>query len=156
MKPSAVLLIDFENFYHSRRDYFRDQNIPVGDQPGPADDLAALVRVAERMAELPLAVRRAYANFNSLPGAARDLMHRGIEPVQVFCLSETSNKNAADMKLAMDAVALADSSAPFEHFVLVTGDSDFIPVILELKRRGHSVSVVAVTGATSTLIRRFA
>lgn len=156
MKPSAVLLIDFENFYHSRRDYFRDASIAVGQQPELTDDLATLVRLAERMTELPLAVRRAYANFNMIQGAPRDLMSRGIEPVQVFCLTETQNKNAADMRMAMDAMALACSGAPFEHFVLVTGDSDFIPVILELKSRGHAVSVIAVTGSSGALIRRFA
>ncbi|MBP3954485.1 NYN domain-containing protein [Gemmata sp. G18] len=157
MKPSAVLLIDLENFYLSRIDYFNNRGIRVEERPSFAEDLKNLVRHAHRMAGLPFAVRRAYADFESLRVEPQDLMRQGVEPVQVFRLSgKSANKNAADMKLAMDAVALLGAGAPVEHFVLVSGDADFIPVILELKRRGHTVSVIAVTGATNDLIQRFA
>ncbi len=156
MKPSAVLLVDLENFVLSRFDHFNDENIRSEDRPSFTEDLKNLVRYATRMAGLPLAVRRAYADFESLRVDAQDLMRQGVEPVQVFRLSgKSANKNAADMKLAMDAVSLLDSGGNFEHFVLVSGDADFIPVILELKRRGHTVSVIAVTGATNELIQQF-
>ncbi len=156
MKPSAVLLIDLENFVLSRFDHFNDESIRSEDRPSFTEDLKNLVRYAQRMAGLPLAVRRAYADFESLRVDPQDLMRQGVEPVQVFRLSgKSANKNAADMKLAMDAVSLLSSGGQFEHFVLVSGDADFIPVILELKRRGHTVSVIAVTGATNELIQRF-
>ncbi|AMV26805.1 NYN domain protein [Gemmata sp. SH-PL17] len=157
MKPSAVLLIDLENFFLSRVDYFNNRGIRVEERPSFAEDMKNLVRHAQRMTGLPFAVRRAYADFETLRVEPQDLMRQGVEPVQVFRLSgKSANKNAADMKLAMDAVALLGPGAPLEHFVLVSGDADFIPVILELKRRGHTVSVIAVTGATNDLIQRFA
>src|SRR5690242_9450544 len=128
MKPSAALLIDLENFYLSRLDHFRDENLRPEDRPSFAEDLRNLTKHAARMAGLPFAVRRAYADFDALRVDPQDLMRQGVEPVQVFRLSgKTGNKNAADMKLAMDAVALL-GSAPVEHFVLVSGDADFIPV----------------------------
>lgn len=137
MKPSAVLLIDLENFVLSRFDHFNDESIRSEDRPSFTEDLKNLVRHAQRMAGLPLAVRRAYADFESLRVDPQDLMRQGVEPVQVFRLSgKSANKNAADMKLAMDAVSLLSSGGQFEHFVLVSGDADFIPVILELKRAG--------------------
>ena len=157
MKSSAALLIDLENFYLSRIDHFNDAGVRVEDRPALADDLRNLVRGAQAVAKTPFAVRRAYADFDALKVNPRELMGQGIEPVQVFRLSgRTGNKNAADMKLAMDAVSLDAGGGPVEHFVLVSGDADFIPVILELKRRGHTVSVIAVTGATNEFIQRFA
>jgi uncharacterized LabA/DUF88 family protein len=169
MKPSAVLLIDLENFYYSRED-----NVPGYDRHWFAADLERLLGFAREMVEpLPFTVRRAYANFSVVrypKGAPREfplqiipdaLMRQGIEPVQVFRLSSgggnggRGGKNAADMRMAMDASALLSGGGDIEHFVLVTGDADFIPVILELKRQGLSVSVIGVANATNELIQRF-
>jgi hypothetical protein len=51
-------------------------------------------------------------------------------------------------------VVLAADSDGFEHFVLVTGDGDFLPVVLELKRRGRDVSAVGVTGSSNMALRK--
>lgn len=153
MKPSAVLLIDLENFFLSRVQYFNQKAIPAGNRPSFADDFERLITFAQRMAGGQFAVRRAYADYATLRAGPRDLMRQGVEPVQVFRLS--GSKNAADMRMAMDAAALLNGSAQVDHFILVTGDGDFIPVILELKRHGHTVSVIGVTGATNELIQRF-
>ncbi len=153
MKPSAVLLIDLENFFLSRVQYFNQKAILPGNRPSFADDFERLIAFAQRMAGAQFAVRRAYADYATLRAGPRDLMRQGVEPVQVFRLS--GSKNAADMRMAMDAAALLNGSAQVDHFILVTGDGDFIPVILELKRHGHTVSVIGVTGATNELIQRF-
>jgi uncharacterized LabA/DUF88 family protein len=168
MKPSAVLLLDLENFYCSREDYCRTGSPSGYDRNRFAYDLEKLLAFARSMVDsLPFTVRRAYANFNAAryPGGAPpqhylrhipdELMRQGVEPVQVFRLSQSGSKNAADMRMAMDATALLNGVGNVEHFVLVTGDADFIPVILELKRHGYSVSVIGVTGATNSLIQRF-
>ncbi len=171
MKPSAVLLVDLENFFCSREDFCRNRG-PAYDRARFRDDLEKLLGYARAMTadrvtgiELPFTVRRAYADYNAVryvPGGAQhylralpeELLSQGIEPVQVFRLSR-GGKNAADMRMAMDATGLLFTAGHVEHFVLVTGDADFIPVILELKRYGHTVSVIGVTNATSPKIQRF-
>lgn len=153
MKPSAVLLIDLENFFLSRVQYFNQKGIAPTNRPSFADDFERLITFAQRMAGGPFAVRRAYADYATLRAGPRDLMRQGVEPVQVFRLS--GSKNAADMRMAMDAAALLNGAGQIDHFILVTGDGDFIPVILELKRHGHTVSVIGVTGATNELLQRF-
>ena len=157
MKPSAVLLIDLENFFLSRKQYLEEQAVPPSGWPSFAKDFEQLIAFAQRMAGAPFAVRRAYADYVTLRVGPRDLMRQGVEPVQVFRLSgsRSGSKNAADMRMAMDATALLASAGHAEQFVLVTGDADFIPVILELKRHGRAVSVIGVTGATNELIQRF-
>jgi uncharacterized LabA/DUF88 family protein len=174
MKARAVLLIDLENFYISREKLAPP---PYGPDRFAAD-LEHLLTFAREAAgagtdaERPLIVRRAYANFNSRrPRAAGVgfgmdyflqkipdvLLDQGVEPVQVFQLSRggTRTKNAADMRMAMDATALLGTASGIEQFVLVTGDADFIPVILELKRHGRDVAVIGVRGATSQHLQRF-
>jgi uncharacterized LabA/DUF88 family protein len=157
MKPSAVLLIDLENFFISRVQHFNEKGIPQANRPSFAQDFERLITFAQRMAGAPFAVRRAYADYVTLRVGPRELMRQGVEPVQVFRLSgaRSGSKNAADMRMAMDATALLASAQHAEQFVLVTGDADFIPVILELKRHGRGVSVIGVTGATNELIQRF-
>jgi uncharacterized LabA/DUF88 family protein len=174
MKSSAVLLIDLENFYCSREEFLVKNGLAPGyDKKSFAADLERLLMYAREMVQpLPFIVRRAYANFNvyrfEKGNSARqfylrdipdELMKQGVEPVQVFRLSQGGrgggSKNAADMRMAMEATALLVSAAHVEHFVLVTGDADFIPVILELKRHGHAVSLIGVTNATNGLIQRF-
>jgi len=174
MKARAVLLIDLENFYISREKLAPP---PYGPDRFAAD-LEHLLTFAREAAgagtdaERPLIVRRAYANFNSRRprttgvGSGMDyflqripdvLLDQGVEPVQVFQLSRGGlrTKNAADMRMAMDATALLGTASGIEQFVLVTGDADFIPVILELKRHGCDVSVIGVRGATSQHLQRF-
>jgi hypothetical protein len=113
-------------------------------------------------------VRRAYANYNAarqsneigrwdffLQRAPKTLMECGIEPVQVFRFPGGGNKNAADMRMAMDASVLVAENEHIEQCVLVTGDADFIPLILDLRRRGVEVVVIGVRGHTKMVLERY-
>ena len=81
----------------------------------------ALELVHQKDPALRLAVRRAYADFNArrrnrdspeqgshlfMHRTPRQLMDHGVEPVQVFRFPGGSSKNAADMRLAVDALPL--------------------------------------------------
>src|SRR5436305_9034210 len=107
MKPSAVLLIDLENFFLSRVQFFNERSIPAGSRPAFAKDFQQLITFAQRMAGAPFAVRRAYADYVTLRVGPRELMRQGVEPVQAFRLSRarSGSKNAADMRLALAATA---------------------------------------------------
>ena len=65
------------------------------------------------------------------------------------------NKNASDMRLAMDATALLNDETGVDFFLLVTGDADFIPLVLELKRRGAEVAVIGVMWHTKPVFQRY-
>jgi uncharacterized LabA/DUF88 family protein len=156
MRSKAILLIDMENFFLGREENVN--NTPTPHIYSFKEDLERLYNFAVDLAgERRLAVRRAYANFNVWrpikEGGPKDyylqplpnlLMDKGIEPVQVFRFPGGGNKNASDMRLAMDATALLNDESSGDLFILVTGDADFIPVVLELKRRGAEVAVIGV------------
>src|ERR1700676_916295 len=167
MRANATLLIDLEIFFLGREENVN--NTPAPHVYSFKEDLERLYNFAVDLAgERRLVVRRAYANFNcwriAKEGGPKEyylqmlpnlLMDKGIEPVQVFRFPGGGNKNASDMRLAMDATALLNDQAGVDLFILVTGDADFIPLVLELKRRGAEVAVIGVMWHTKPVFQRY-
>lgn len=83
-------------------------------------------------------IRRAYGNWTK-PGLRswiEELHPAAIRPMQQFDL--TTQKNASDMALAIDAVELLHSARP-EAFAIVSSDSDFTPLVHYLREKGAAV-----------------
>ncbi len=167
MQPSySIFLIDLENFFLSREKNF-DRAVST-ESYGFGYDLEKLCQFSASLAgKRRLIVRRAYAPFNvfrTVETGGKDyylqhlpplLMEQGIEPIQVFRYPGGGHKNAADMRLAMDATSLLSTRSGIEQVVLVTGDSDFIPLALELRSRGAEVVVIGVKNSTSNVLQRY-
>ncbi len=97
-------------------------------------------------------VKRAYADWSRASKSREQLLELGIEPVQLF-RSASGRKNANDILLAIDAVALLYSS-PIDIFVIVSSDSDFIPLINKLRASGKIVFCAGEQAKmSSTLIK---
>ena len=91
------------------------------------------------------AIARAYANWAhpEMTGYRSQLLANNIEPVQVFSFGNSA-KNAADIELVVDALAVATDMPWIELFVIVSGDGDFVPLIRRLHALGKR-SLVATT-----------
>ena len=82
-------------------------------------------------------VKRAYGDWSGTRARDRErLQGLGIEPVQVF--HSGTGKNSADIRLAIDAVELSFQS-PVDTFVVVSSDSDFVPLVGKLRAAGKTV-----------------
>ncbi len=96
-------------------------------------------------------VKRAYADW-SQAGSRRQrdqLLELGIEPIQLF----HSGKNSSDIRLAIDAVELLYTS-PVDIFVVVSSDTDFVPLVSRLRASGKSVMVAGrKRGVSQTLVK---
>ncbi len=89
----------------------------------------------------------AYADFERIEDNAQgDLYLLGFSTHNVL---GTEHKNAADMKLCIDAMDILYTRTEIASFVLIAGDRDYIPVIQHLKRKAKVVRVVGFQGATS-------
>src|SRR5207244_4719614 len=64
-----------------------------------------------------------------------------------------SGKNSADIRLCVDAMDLAYSKEHIDTFVVVSGDSDFSPLVSKLKELGKHVIGLGMTESTSDLLR---
>jgi uncharacterized protein (TIGR00288 family) len=97
-------------------------------------------------------IRRAYADWNLFSEYRQGLVAQRIEMIEVPQRTGVVRKNAADIKLAVDALELSFERDFLTTFVIASGDSDFTPLVLKLRELNRKVIGVGVEGSTSELL----
>ena len=82
-------------------------------------------------------VKRAYADWSSQRKGQEQLIELGIEAIHNY-RGPRAGKNSCDIKLTIDAVELLHS-AQVDTFVIVSSDSDFVPLVNHLRGSGKQV-----------------
>ncbi|MBA3973861.1 MAG: hypothetical protein C0504_06540 [Candidatus Solibacter sp.] len=95
----------------------------------------------------------AYANWSRQEGATRQMAENAVQMVQRIP-SPRGDKNGADINLALDALEMAFTHDHVKAFAIVSGDSDFIPLVNKLKEYGKTVFVVGGRAFTSTILQQ--
>ena len=95
----------------------------------------------------------AYANWSRQEGATRQMAENAVQMVQRIP-SPRGDKNGADINLALDALEMAFTHSHVNAFAIVSGDSDFIPLVNKLKEYGKTVYVVGGKAFTSTILQQ--
>ena len=114
-ESQIAVLIDFEN-------------VGLNTIQGLFDALSDIGRII---------IKRAYADWSSSKTPREQLFELGIEPVLIY-RSTKSGKNASDIRLTIDATELLFQST-VDTFVIVSSDTDFIPLINKLRSAGKVV-----------------
>lgn len=100
-------------------------------------------------------LKRAYADWSLSENRVlrRVLQENGVEPVQVF--TTHGMKNSADINLSIDCMELLFNRDIINTIVLVSGDSDFVPLVQRLRAYGKQVIGIGVRrqGTAHVLIR---
>jgi uncharacterized protein (TIGR00288 family) len=110
-------------------------------------------KVLERLVEKgKLIVKKAYADWSRYPNYTAPFHESAIELIEIPKRSQTG-KNSADIRLVVDAMDLAWSKPHVDTFVIVSGDSDFSPLVSKLKENGKHVIGLGMKGSTSELLR---
>ena len=135
-----ALFLDYENLALGARDSLGGMTF---DFRPIADALAERGRVV---------VRRAYADWSNFDEDRRMLTRSHVELIEMPQRMGTSRKNAADIKMTVDALELAFERAYISTFVICTGDSDFTPLVHKLRELNKRVIGVGVEGSTSKLL----
>src|SRR5215813_6395540 len=135
---SLAVFIDFENLalgFNGRRDRF-----DIG-------------RVLERLVEKgKIVVKKAYADWSRFSTYTAPLHEAAIELIEIPRRAQ-SGKNSADIRLVVDAMDLSFSKDHIDTFVVVSGDSDFSPLVSKLKELGKRVIGLGMQESTSELLR---
>ena len=135
---SLAIFVDFENLalgFQGRRDRFE------------------IVRVLERMVEKgKIVAKKAYADWSRFGIYTAPLHEAAIELIEIPRRIQ-SGKNSADIRLCVDAMDLAYSKEHINTFVIVSGDSDFSPLVSKLKELGKHVIGLGMQESTSDLLR---
>ncbi len=95
----------------------------------------------------------AYANWGRQEYATREMAENAVQMVQRIP-SPRGDKNGADINLALDALEMAFTHSHVNAFAIISGDSDFIPLVNKLKEYGKTVFVVGGKAFTSTILQQ--
>ena len=96
--------------------------------------------------------KKAYADWSRFASFTTQLHEAAIELIEIPRRAQ-SGKNSADIRLCVDAMDLAYSKDHIDTFVIVSGDSDFSPLVSKLKELGKHVIGLGMQESTSDLLR---
>ncbi|MBI5230718.1 MAG: NYN domain-containing protein [Coriobacteriales bacterium] len=149
---SLAVFIDFENVALGAErpnvNGRRRRTTAAPKKPEPLD----MKRILERLVEKGKIVsKRAYADWSRFGDYVGPMHELGIELTEIPVRGMTG-KNSADIRLAVDAMELSHAKEHIDTFVIVSGDSDFTPLVSKLKENGKIVVGVGMRDSTSDLL----
>ncbi len=108
--------------------------------------------VLERLLEKgKIIVKKAYADWERYSDYKRPFHEAAIELIDIP-QKHYSGKNSADIKMVVDAMDLSYSKEHLDTFVLLSGDSDFSPLVSKLKENNKYVIGIGVKNSSSALL----
>lgn len=108
--------------------------------------------VLERLVEKgKIIVKRAYADWTRYTEYKRAFHEAGIELIDIP-QRQYSGKNSADIKMVVDAMDISWSKEHLDTFVILSGDSDFTPLVTKLKENDKRVIGVGLKASSSHLL----
>jgi uncharacterized protein (TIGR00288 family) len=133
-----AVFVDFENLA-----------LGVRDMKGGRFDISLILK---RLLEKGrLVYKRAYCDWKNYRDEVREFHGQGIELIDIP-QSRMSGKNSADIRMVVDALDLCYSKDHIDTFALISGDSDFSPLVSKLKENNKRVIGCGVKSSTSELL----
>ena len=135
---SMALFCDFENVALG----VRDANYDKFD----------IKRVLERLLlKGSIVVKKAYCDWERYKGFKAAMHEANFELIEIPHVRQ-SGKNSADIRLVVDALDLCYTKSHVNTFVIISGDSDFSPLVSKLRENAKYVIGVGVKQSTSDLL----
>jgi uncharacterized protein (TIGR00288 family) len=128
-------------------------NIEIGVKSTLSREFAVGVVLDALKERGQIVAKFAYANWSRQEGATRQMAENAVQMVQRIP-SPRGDKNGADINLALDALEMAFTHSHVNAFAIVSGDSDFVPLVNKLKEYGKTVFIVGGKAFTSTILQQ--
>jgi uncharacterized protein (TIGR00288 family) len=126
------------------------ENIALGarDASYPSFDIQ---KVLERLLlKGHIVVKKAYCDFDRYKDFKRGLHEAAFELIEIPHVRQ-SGKNSADIRMVVDALDLCYTKGHVDTFVIISGDSDFSPLVSKLRENDKTVIGIGVKNSTSDL-----
>ncbi len=126
------------------------ENIAIGAREArfPAFDIR---KVLERLLlKGHIVVKKAYCDFDRYKDFKRGLHEAAFELIEIPHVRQ-SGKNSADIRMVVDALDLCYTKSHVDTFIIISGDSDFSPLVSKLRENNKTVIGVGVKKSTSDL-----
>lgn len=138
-EPSIAMFMDFENLARG----LDDEKPPQKFEIRPV--------IARLLEKGKIIVKKAYSDWQYFLEYKRQLHESAIELIDIPH-KRISGKNSADIRMVVDAMDLCYSKEHLEIFVIVSGDSDFSPLVSKLKENGKHVIGLGLIHSSSDLL----
>jgi uncharacterized protein (TIGR00288 family) len=111
-----------------------------------------ITRVLERLLlKGSIVVKKAYCDWDRYKEFKPSMHHAGFELIEIPHVKQ-SGKNSADIRMVVDALDLCYTKTHVDTFVVISGDSDFSPLVSKLRENNKAVIGVGVKNSTSDLL----
>jgi uncharacterized LabA/DUF88 family protein len=136
MSEQYAVFIDFENVaLWAEREFFDFELTPLMEY---------------LQSRGPAVVKRAYGDWSRFSRYRDELMNNSIDLIQIY--SVRAGKNRADIRMAIDAIEIALHRPQIANFVIVSGDSDFGPLVAKLREYGRYTLGIGPRSVTHHLL----
>ena len=137
-EPLIAVFVDFEN-------------LAIGVREMKAGKFQIQVILKRLLEKGRIVYKRAYCDWRNYEDSMREFHAQGVEMIDIP-QSKMSGKNSADIHMVVDALDLCYSKQHIDTFALLSGDSDFSPLVSKLKENDRRVIGCGVKSSTSDLL----
>ncbi len=136
--PNIAIFCDFEN-------------IAIGVRDARYDRFDINLILERLLDKGKIVYKKAYSDWDRYKAYKRPLHEAAFELIEIPHLSY-SGKNSADIRMVVDALDLCYTKTHVDVFVIISGDSDFSPLVSKLRENNKKVIGLSVKNATSDLL----
>ena len=136
--PNIAIFCDFEN-------------IAIGVRDARYDRFDINLILERLLDKGKIVYKKAYSDWDRYKASKRPLHEAAFELIEIPHLSY-SGKNSADIRMVVDALDLCYTKTHVDVFVIISGDSDFSPLVSKLRENNKTVIGLSVKNATSDLL----
>jgi uncharacterized protein (TIGR00288 family) len=127
------------------------ENVAIGIKGANYPDFKIRPILERLLLQGSIVVKKAYCDWDRYKEFKRDMHEAAFELIEIPHVRQ-SGKNSADIRMVVDALDLCYTKTHIDAFVIISGDSDFSPLVSKLKENGKSVIGIGVRGSASSLL----
>lgn len=131
--------------------FFDLENVAIGVREASFPEFEVELVLGRLLEKGNVVVKKAYADWERWSSYKRAFHEAAVEMIAMPG-TKLAGKNSADIKMVVDAMELSFTKAHVDTFALVTGDSDFSPLVSKLRENGKRTIGIGVKNSTSHLL----
>lgn len=136
--PNIAIFADFEN-------------VVIGAKDAKYHDFDIHLVLQRLLDKGNIVVKKAYADWDRYKSSKKPMHEAAFELIEIPHVSY-SGKNSADIRMVVDALDLCYTKSHVNMFVVISGDSDFSPLVSKLRENNKKVIGVGVKNSSSDLL----
>lgn len=127
------------------------ENVALGVEEARYDKFDIGLILEKLLLKGSIVVKKAYCDWDRYKDFKKDMHEASFELIEIPHVRQ-SGKNSADIRMVVDALDLCYTKSHVDTFVIVSGDSDFSPLVSKLRENAKVVIGVGVKKSTSDLL----